>query len=1521
MSHVTSAEPFYDLISGYDCDSSLGCLAFPMRTNLLVEVNKRNFIDDQLSLEFSHYIPEGFGLQAFDQEHLMVPSDACMNDTLTLIWQIQDALPPMHTKIWLFQVSADEWDVTKFHFDLSASWGYASSFPRSNPQVHHLEMFSGGMGGWTTALRFLSGFHQKPVRTFGLEIEPEIARTFALNHNAAMVIPPKDLPEEFFLQFEGNWIICDDVLSNKWLKAISREGIDVVTISSPCGPWSTASHALGLEKPEGALMLHAILKCRFLRPTYICMENVSGFAAHCQKPIIERAIRWIGYRIQWQRTVDVKTCLGVHRSRWLAVAVRVHAPIPVPSFVQWSLPAATQTDHTPSCLAWDEHVLRQLSVTDVMHTTASAPQNAGRFAKNKTPQEIFQQRLVGFNQVLPTFMAKYGSQHDLPPNYLAEHAYLGFFLKQPDLPHGARLFHPAEIALIHGALDWLYVPSDLTLAWLVTGNCILPLHAMLPLATVMSAFSGRSVDMSEAVDTFLRQRLNKYDLLRTPVGVGTIYTKQDVIPMASLVDSIDSLFALTADDGVLQVWIPQVGVVHAQTHSIQNTQLDEPQVACSAISVASSAESPEHLVAVLCAHVHLGMNRQQIWFASDLPAHALEAPWFHHFQCHYSDLASSHEGTSLRLRDDVHGLSNPTPGHLLQVLVDQQLTLLCSDPLMPIKDHPDVIGLTPQLYDQFGLLHDHQKPDDFTAVFDQQLMHGKYAGGAVRLFAAFETTLASQQWDHSQDFLMLNYQGVSTCLKVIAEFWEIVMPPATQEVLGRKVACQQSPGSLQICISPQRDHGVLPPNSFAIALSVLAFRTLLEVVCQPYDHFPKKRILLKWLCRPLWFNDVPNEVTMGLIIRVLHHALLPANGSAQHRVIYNAKQVMPETMMATLTAKPDKLAVVLHVILQITGGGGAKHQQRVLQQTALATYLLEQGYDLRWVTQTVDALCDKFSLQKISQVTAMPVGSSKFQALQTLLKEANIDIPVPSKQQTRKVPVGLPWNQPKKRRSDGDVDPTEYALVEGFFQNQDQSFCQQLSNLRPQASGVCMLTSAQAEPWLASTEKLSSDELALLVVGKPPVSSVSGTEVVVPCTNLDHQMVLIHCMLYQLGAKAVTYKTGDPAQVAADKCALVALTLHKDDFSADHWQDAIQRTVPFIRGVLDNDGLADHVLSIWGRSFRQGKTPCSPMQAQTLQVHCSVPDDKLPKMLSKSGFNKLFCTPKCADGRLDTTYQVLWMSDPCQAAIFSAKVSNSLGLVKGRKSLGLRFRQQDFEPAWQVLCPNLPVPSKPTGDKVFRVDGLPFGVTTTMIEQWAAKIGWKCQPMRTLGPQGMLIRADDMPPPGITMFNSHPVLIRLLPPRGEQNATKLVGPKASRTKDTVKEGIPDPWAKWQGPRPMATPTPVSVSRTTDGPTETRLAAQDRKIDGLEQQLKSVVQAQENMAKQTEARFQAAEEREKKHHEHVTKSMDSVKKELARSLDNAFNRNNQMMDDRLNELKQLLLTSNKRPPPGDGSMED
>ena len=106
---------------------------------------------------------------------------------------------------------------------------------------------------------------------------------------------------------------------------------------------------------------------------------------------------------------------------------------------------------------------------------------------------------------------------------------------------------------------------------------------------------------------------------------------------------------------------------------------------------------------------------------------------------------------------------------------------------------------------------------------------------------------------------------------------------------------------------PQRTHGVIPPKAFDIAMSVLAFRSLLSPVLKAYEGPYTHKVLIKWLCRPLWAEALPKEITAGIIIKLLHFALQPTNGVTEHRLVHLSKQVMPAIEIGTLDKQASRV--------------------------------------------------------------------------------------------------------------------------------------------------------------------------------------------------------------------------------------------------------------------------------------------------------------------------------------------------------------------------------------------------------------------------------------------------------------------------------------------------------------------------------------------------------------------------------------------------------------------------------------
>lgn len=353
------------------------------------------------------------------------------------------------------------------------------------------------------------------------------------------------------------------------------------------------------------------------------------------------------------------------------------------------------------------------------------------------------------------------------------------------------------------------------------------------------------------------------------------------------------------------------------------------------------------------------------------------------------------------------------------------------------------------------------------------------------------------------------------------------------------------------------------------------------------------------------------------------------------------------------------------------------------------------------------------------------------------------------------------------------LDPSAFRIADDYFRNSDGTSAQQISELRPQATGVHLTSREQAIPWLRANQKVSSDELAILVPGDLPVeTSLEHKMVRVPCFNTSDQMVLLTCELIQLGSKEIHCAKTTHTEVKQDDASLLALTVFKQDWTVEQWNEWVNATMATFRKTLQTNGL--EVLAIWGRSLRAGQTPAAPGNAESVQVHATVPTNKLDAFLNRTGFNRVYATPKLQSGRLNTSYKIVWLPDFTKAAGFAAKVPSHMGMVSGKN--GLRVKESDYEQTWKLIFPSQPVPSKPKGDRVFRCDGLQFGTSHSTMEAWLEATQWPATPIRAIGPQGWLLRTEAAPP-GVVMFNATPILLRELPPRNLQKQSVLVGPR------------------------------------------------------------------------------------------------------------------------------------------------
>ena len=1070
-----------DLLQYYDVQGPRGSELLPVRTTLLVCVKQIEKHDQGIILVVDQYAAEGFGIHSFWKSHMNVPEDTKVAENVRISWN-DDELPPCGEMIWLRQILDLGSFPEEFTFDSESFWMPLHQVDAAPVIFHHFEVFAGGFGGWSMALRLAMNQLNKEAQSVALDADPQVARSFALTHHASFVQPNGMSPRHMIDAFSGNWIICADVLDSTWCPAVAKWGVDLATVSFPCQPWSGATDGPGLADPLGQTLFHSVLQLRFLRPQCIGFENVPGFHRHPHKSLLSRLLVMIGYRISWEATLDVRDHLGVLRSRWLALATRVNGPtMPLP-LVPWPSPVH-DIDHSMFVMQWTPGE-RMLVLTQQAWTLASDKQFLSwKMIKNlPSPQDVLGSRTYADHDILPTFMAMYGKQHELPMTHLSKHGYMAHFRKaSAEWPYEVRYWHPAEIGMLHGALECLFIDGDYALAWKIMGNLITVLHAARVLIPAIENILGVECDREKFLQMFHERRIRAQTAETTHIPQGFFLTPMDTHPTQEFLDSVTALFNLQHDG---DFWIPGFGIARFDGELVclqfpgqerfAHEHTDQP-----CIEVESSPDATQPFDIMIKVLFNLGIP-QRVDFSMGLPPTCVEQFWFGELQLLSNPPPSDSMDFQTRTNPDefFHMFHDVT----VPVIHQGTLQIFKAEHGIPLCSQDFVQALPQDLFDLFGPITMTQKPTDHSLLLDFRMKHGNLSEDLLQVFQNFPRVVTQFHWNCTEDAYELHLMGPKEFAMPVLNFWIKVLPHDMLSCLGRAMTVSSTHCGFLVRFVPARSVGVCPPKLFRFAVSIAAFRTFMDALPAPSDDHCL--VVFKWLSRTLWEGELSLSLNVGIVLQFLKYALAPILQGSECRLVFKGKQIPFDAALHNVDWISMEDCNKITVIPAVAGGGPAKNQTRLCQQSAMAATMLEFGYELAWVSTTCEQLINKFNIAKIQNITNKTSSNARITAIIALCKEAGIDVPTPSRPTSRQQTGSTPWKQ-KKAKGDELLQPQDYQLVPGFFTNQDGTPVQQLQTVQPQTAGICMLLPNQAAPYL-SGEQLSTDELGILVIGAIP---------------------------------------------------------------------------------------------------------------------------------------------------------------------------------------------------------------------------------------------------------------------------------------------------------------------------------------------------------------------------------------------------------------------------------------------------
>ena len=1521
-----------ELLWDFDISGSYGC-HFNGKTSILV----KDLIDLGNDIyKATQLTPEGCSTSQTLSNWINYNRDDEL-DSVTLLWDTKWSAPCSNRKYFLCGVQ-ENFPSDKAVFTLSSdSIIMPVDHQKGTNRIHWLELFSGGYAGWTRGLHLLRDHHQIDVQSIAIEYDIRIAHNLAVSLGIPLLDGTRLMPQDVLVGMTEDCVIHADITQKLWHSAIAEWKPDAVSISAPCQPWSSAGTGSGLQSLDGMAASESIAICKFLRPKFILYETVAGFITHDHHHKILQQFAWAGYKIRWSKLVDCKDVLPTSRIRWLALLYRIaEHDNSLPPFQFW---------HPKPCSPIDFDAIHDefdcdesLLVTDEIKTLASRHDLLPPGQRPRVPiDQALQSRCHNGTKILPTFMASYGSQHCFDESTLRSRGFLSHYY-QPKY-NIIRHWHPSEILAIHANYGRHFVVNDRKLSYLVLGNQITVHHALLLIVNGLRMIPQHAtLDLHEVLNTLNVHRFKFEQSYCLETNTGSFFSSQPISILEKHLNEIDSfLNNIEAErlpqghcwtfDGFLPWTSGPVTKIESleEPPAAQNFECKEIVDSSDITPICQSPITQEDknkisptlaFVPVLLGKIVTSNGELKFWFQESLPFQTILAVWGFEYQIDFYDADSE---CSLQLSPTtVDTLNIPTKEYIMCLFQDNMLTLMHSNPdsLKAASQNHDI-----KLRDQFESVSE-QPLTPFLVVSPEcesdpstpdvkNESHADVADGISfgQFFVASNMCVNTAAWDPNCHSLYLTFQGPFEATQILVDFWQTILPVEILQQCGYLVQTAKLGHGHQCIFAPISTRCPMPIFAFRAKLVIQAFRFFAATF-----RGEGRQITIKWLSRPLWKSSVPLSLELGYLLDMFDCLALPMVSKLDHRFVHKGRNAARECTVSDFTDDNQEFPLTFHLIGELSGGGPTttKSGHRIQIKNSLASVLLEEGYDLKWVSESIETLFEKQGMKKVTPIASLPQGPAKLKEITDLLSASSIRIP------TIKTALSSSHShQAKNRKKIVMPNPDDYRIKPGFLFNQDGTDANQIQDFAGHLSGIMLCTPDFATPWIRDGRQISADELALAIIGEPTTDvGLSNKKINIPCVDPENRDVLLACTLIQFGEKSLLPKSQETTKVQQVGCSLVAVTLWKTDWSED-WGRISQNPYQFLKQQLNSE----EVVTIWGKSFRKGRNNCSPAESTSIQMHCAIKDAALTDILRTSGYNKLWMTPKNQQGRPCDRWKLIWLphdTDLAQSRILAAHTPGAAGIARSKDRLALRVDKAKFSTAWEVVYPGATPPKDIPTNVVYKIESLPFGATAETVQSWAEQFQWIVKPLRAVGPTSWIVGCEQGPKPMQLTFNGNPVLVRALPPKvGATVHPVVAGPRPIWNSSKREEQSPpighlisDPWANWQGPKPTLTWVP-NVPRSLPGPQEARMAAQDERIAKLEETIEKVHEQQNNHDAKLIQFQDDVKQQDVAIRTHIDQRLQQVKAELDASFSGALQQQSKNFDDNMRELKQMLGAVSKR----------
>ena len=1402
-----------------------------------------------------------------------------------------------------------------------------------------IDLFAGGYGGWSHALRFLSedlqqysvipAFKQHCV----IAIEHDIPAAASHAHNHDMILlPDEKLPHDWFRQHPHSAVVNAPVQSSNWKQSVACVPADIWTISHPCQSWTNAAHAKGFDDVNGLAFATSLGLIRIYRPKYVALENVKHFQEHHQFPLVQSLIKWAGYRVLHQGIYDASQQIPVKRPRYLAVLQEVEEESESFQWHFWN----TIPNATPN--TWDAWTstppeeIQQFTLAPEAKCMYLDPKLLPFATESHFQPDMMRYRVPPTNQKLPVFMAAYGSHHHLPFTLLKEKGMHGFFTWE----NGTyRWFKPEEILMLHSHPFSCTLLKPAELSWKFLGNAIVIHHAILVLANILSNQQGllSESDFHRIFQTLDSRRLRSHTTMTMADEYAWYVGHKD-----QLVEKQSNIRFMSHQMNWLGSSKPTWpgGVFFHPKHGLQPLQVDQNSILDLSIpmtiedTTASEIDSDDlhdtnhccDIVLVASPGTYGILKIRDMWHWSDI-----FDLWGANFQPHSIDGEPLHMQqipNKALLMPDQKESSIPSDTHRHCVIWEDEDGSHCLPVVHGIK-WGDVQRDNPQLadfsYDDSGKIPATMTITKSIKVSIDPIMTQPYPNlqHCVASFGEVDTIAITPD---NTDILVVVFVGPQDDLVQVVTFWHYALNEHWLEHHSREMCFQvESPTKARLIFRPSGSSFATPIKILQSSIQVQLIKTVFESY-----HCPKasSRVQVQFEHRCISEIALPAEQTFADFYQLCQHVTLFSNNGVTPALLVGMKRVGDEQTIGKLV---DHYGHSFRCIVgQTLVGGANKNEHKQSIQAALASTLIEHGIKLSDVSSHVQTIVKQIGLPKLTQILFVANDPEKTDQIDNIIQECGIPVNgksakvATSKEKYKRIALDQQMKQLRQ------IDVTQYKIMPGFFVRADGEPLPIQSTFSPCISGITMMPAENAEQWLMHKGKIIPEEMAIFLIGElTEDQQQKAQKIVAPAYNTSGDQVLLAGWLLQLGEAIVHLSTHDTPKVQTLDVQVCSITLWATDFTKEQWSEIIKSPVKQTKLILDKDQLGEVIKNPWGRTFRQGKLPCAPADATSVQFHTEIMIKDLRKLLHRSGFNQVFVTPKDSGGAPSQEWRIIWTSEPPQSLeTKTMSQPGAAGLIKGNKNYGLRVEHSAFAQIWQFLHPGEEPPKQIPKGTMWRLHPLPYGIDKQVMQEWADNVGWTCYPIRPLGAKAWLMQSKDPPPQKLLSFNGQPLIIKIMPSKTEATTTGLIaGPKSKPLPETTSERVnifrtgdphQDAWAAWQPTTSKASRPATSSTEGTPGPTTAHLQQHDQQLQTLEQAIKNLEEVQKQKETKDTVRFADLEDAIAQNHQQMQGAFHTLRSDFQTSLSQAITQQDAKLSRGFEELKDLFRQREKRRKP-------